>query len=195
MNWSDKLKVLWYTPARTATRSVGYIMWHHHFQSDGDGRVPNHDRQIPRGKEEYYYIVNVRNPYSRLVSLYYLLNLHHSKDFETTFADWFHKQTQSYITIKNNSFCISDCIQKKPDKLIKVENLIEDIQSLFFLNLEDENLQEIIENKIKKNSFLGEFDFPKQNWKNFYNEELADQVYSMCEKDFINFNYDKNSWK
>lgn len=180
---------------RAATRSAGFIMWYYNFESDHDGRVPNHSRFIPKGKEDYYYIVNVRNPYSRLVSLYYLLNLHHQKKFDFSFENWIDKMYETSILVEMNSLCISDCVQKKPDKLIRVENIDDDIKSLFFLDLKDKSLQEIIEQKIKKNLFENEFDFPKKNWKDYYDQRLADRVYSICEKDFINFEYDKNSWK
>lgn len=195
MNWSDQHRVLWYTPIRTATRSVGYIMTHNNFECDLDGRVPNHAHFIPKGKEDYYYIANVRNPYTRLVSIYYLLNLHQLKDFNTNFETWLTRVIAIPNFIQYNAFCISDCTRKKPNKLIRVENLKEDILSLFFLNPDDESLQEIIKEKIEKNVFEKDFDFPKKYWKDFYNQKIANVVYSICQRDFINFGYDKNSWK
>ena len=67
INYCDKLKVIWYTPPRTATRSSQSIQKNFNFEVSG-----LHGIKVPKGKEEYFFIHNVRNPYSRLVSIYRL---------------------------------------------------------------------------------------------------------------------------
>ncbi len=75
MHISEKHKVYWFTPQRTGTRStkellrvMGFQTFDHHFTFDSN-------------KKDYFFVSNVRNPYSRLVSLFYLYS-HHLNDFQ-----------------------------------------------------------------------------------------------------------------
>ena len=67
MNYSDKYKVLWATPIRTASRSCMPIQTYFEFDVIG-----LHGLQIPKGKEEYFFVLNIRNPYIRMISIYHL---------------------------------------------------------------------------------------------------------------------------
>ena len=81
MHCSEKYKVYWFTPSRTGTRStqqflkaLGFKTKDHHFDFD-------------LNKKDYFFVSNIRNPYSRLVSLFYL-NSHHLKVFSRDYKRW-----------------------------------------------------------------------------------------------------------
>ena len=66
MSYSESLKVFWFTPMRAATRSCGVIMKRFDFTELSHEFIKN------KLHEQYYLVSNIRNPYSRLVSIYYL---------------------------------------------------------------------------------------------------------------------------
>ena len=65
MPYSKELKVFWFLPMRAATRSCRPIVEYFNF-SDSNQHWFINDLEYM----DYYLIANVRNPYSRLVSLY-----------------------------------------------------------------------------------------------------------------------------
>jgi hypothetical protein len=187
MNYSDKHKILWATPRRTATRSC--IPIQEYFKFD---LVGQHELQIPKDKKDYYFIFNTRNPYNRMVSLYHLFCFHSNLKSDD-FGNWIrqkllidsHRQKKSdYQTF------LSVNIQRKPDLIIRIENLYHDILKIPILTDNSDELFEIIDNNILKNNYLSHNDYKK-----FYNQDLADTVYSYLEEDFLYFDYDKDSWK
>jgi hypothetical protein len=75
MNYTDKHKLLWFAPIRTASRAVGCVLRHLEFIDGVTGRsleraAHNHVLASPRGKSDYGLICNVRNPYTRMASVY-----------------------------------------------------------------------------------------------------------------------------
>jgi hypothetical protein len=188
MNYSDKYKVLWATPIRTATRSCAPIQKYFGFEISG-----KHGFQIPKGKEQYFFVLNTRNPYTRMISIYHLFCIH-SNLIPNDFNNWIRKKL--YEEIKHHGqtldyeFFLKKRITKIPDLLIRVENLYSDILKLpFFMDNSDE-LFDIVNDNILKNGYSSGYDY-----KEFYDQDLADYVYSYLEEDFVFFNYSKDSWK
>jgi len=205
MNYNDELKVVWITPTRTGTRSSGVIMSKLNFKNDIDkvqyGGVV-HGIGIPDGKDKYELIVNIRNPYSRMVSLYYLY-LNNSKEFNQSFYRWV-KSNLSFPDY-NENFFISDSLKKLskvPDLYVRMENFENDINSIWFVKENFNFLEQILKNSIEKNDFdLDEFQInvhgfiKKESWKEYYNDEISEFVYEKMRREFDFFSYDKNSWK
>jgi hypothetical protein len=197
MNWSDELKVIWLLPMRTGARSVGQILLKLGFQSSIKDTFPDHALLFPESMSEYQVICNVRNPYSRIVSLYFLTQNNLRKEF--TFQ-YFVENIFEILKGKNTFGIYVNLIRNKkiPDKIIRFENFIEDIMSLDLIQLKYHDLEKTINDHIIFNNFLTEHSEVKKkftSWKEMYNEELAEIVYNSMEEDFINFNYEKNSWK
>ena len=199
MNWSDELKVVWITPMRTGTRSSGEIMWKLNFKTTDNKRPPIHSISVPIGKEDYYLVFNCRNPYSRMVSMFYL-TMSRENNFNQTFRSWV---DWNFILMEEyfNIFLYPriKMLPKTPDYFVRIESFSEDIKSIWFVKENEKILSDVIENNINKNGFDKEFSekgFDKKNsWKEYYDEEIADVVYKKLKIDFDYFNYDKNSWK
>ena len=202
MNYNDDLKVVWITPMRTGTRSSGAIMHKLNFKSEINNihqKETVHGIGIPKGKEDYKLIVNIRNPYSRMVSLYYL-HMYNSKQFNQVFDRWV-KSNLSFSDYNKSFFILESLKQlpKLPDFYIRMENFEDDIKSLWFVKENFDLLEQTINDNIEKNRYLTEFEeygFTKKNsWKEYYNEEIAEIVFLKLKGEFDFFNYDKNSWK
>jgi hypothetical protein len=203
MNYNDDLKVVWITPTRTGTRSSGAIMSKLDFKSENNNirqKETVHGIGIPEGKEDYKLIVNVRNPYSRMVSLYYL-EMNNSKQFNQSFDRWV--KSNLYFSDYNINFFISESLKKLPklpDLYVRMENFKNDINSLWFVKENFDFLEQTLKHNIENNLYdSDEFHSngfkKKESWKEYYNEEISEFVYKKMKNEFDFFNYDKNSWK
>jgi hypothetical protein len=196
MTYSDELKVCWFTPQRTATRTTHILLKELGFKTLG-----THEFNLPKERSDYRLISNIRNPYSRLVSTFFLYSSH-NKRFDLNFKKWcdyalndeifaIDYQLKYHIPIKN--------VGRKFYKFIRVENYVDDLKSLDFINLENPRIQDIWEKNILKNGYTHEFKQiqteERKTWYDFYNEEIADLVFSTLKEQFDFFGYEKNSWK
>ena len=190
MNYSDSLKINWITPTRTGTRSCIKVHNFYNFNIFG-----THDINLTEYRKDYQLIFNIRNPYSRIVSLYHLWLIHNPTKNSVNFETWInvvlddlHKNSNYYTIFLDK---IINQLPKVPDYYLRIEFLEKDLRNLWFIDNGSIELNEVIEDSIKKNNFLSS-DIP---WQSFYNQKLADFVYSRTEEQFELFNYNKNYWK
>lgn len=190
MPFCNKRKIFWYTPARTASRSIGTILEFLNF------KYPfSHDFWGMADKLDYFSIWTVRNPYNRIVSLYNW-EFENNNKFNVSFLDWVKAQFENPISTSDKLSNYIHVYKNKnlPKRVVKYENLKED---LFKLDLIKTNLNEgllsVIKNQIDNNNYkniLG-----RTNWKELYNEKIADFVLKTLDYEFEMFNYNINSWK
>jgi hypothetical protein len=181
---------------RTATRST-----HRLLKTIGFGGLNSHIFKFPPTRREYMLISNIRNPYSRMVSLFYIYSVHKER-FDLNFENWceyavndeefdyrYQLRYESIIKSTGRSF----------DKFIRIESYSEDLKTLSFIDLSKPETQEVWNNSILKNRFKNEFKFietdGRKSWFDFYNQKLADLVFNKLEEQFNLFGYDRNSWK
>jgi|LauGreDrversion4_2_1035121.scaffolds.fasta_scaffold322079_3 hypothetical protein len=196
MTYSDELKVCWFTPQRTATRTTHTLLRQLGFISLG-----THVFNFPKERYDYRLISNIRNPYSRLVSTFFLYSLH-KKRFDIDFKKWcdyvlndekfaIDYQLKYHIQIKS--------VGRNFDNFIRVESYAEDLKKLDFIDLTNPEIKDVWDNNILKNGYTHEFKSiqteDKKTWYDFYDEEIADSVFSKLEEQFDFFGYEKNSWK
>ena len=175
---------------RTATRSCSEIQKKLDFDKNS-----THFVNIPKDKQDYYLVVNIRSPYPRLVSLYKLNCIWKSIEFSTIgFYEWL-----IFIFNNPNRFTIYldilySNLPKIPDSFVRTEFLETDLKNLWFINENFDFLEETFNNQILHNGYLNEYNtiIP---WQSFYNEEIADLVYSKTKNQFKLYNYNKNYWK
>ena len=194
MSYSEKFKVVWLNPMRTATRSCISFQKKLGFEEWGV-----HSFQIPKERDDYQIIVNIRNPYSRLVSLYKINCIWKKTEFVIEgFEPWVTHALHDDNRIENISTVhldlLIDNLPKKPDVFVKIETLEDDLKKLWFIKDNLELLSSDFESQINNNRYINEYreHIP---WQNFYNQELADFVYQKTQKQFEMFNYEKDSWK
>lgn len=194
MAFSDKLKIFWYNPIKTATKSSHFVQKFFGFKS------LNHEYLKPEQKN-FFVISNFRNPYARYVSVYFASYPDKSPNIET-FRRYVKKKIYeethmpfSTIPISYDLCKIFESAKRFPDKLIKLENFYDDIMSLDFVkeNICDE-LEKILKENIEYNNFHHDGKM-RPIWKEFYDEETANLVYNHLYDNFVLGNYEKDSWK
>ncbi len=196
MTYSDEYKVCWFTPQRTATRTTHTLLKTLGFLSIG-----THSFRLPPERFDYRLISNIRNPYSRMVSLFFLYSLH-KVNYKLNFELWceyalndqqFENDYQVRYDLKIKS------VGRDFDKFIRVETYAEDIKSLNFIDLSNPEIDKVYQNNVLKNGYTHEFKKiqteERQSWQDFYNQKIADLVFSKLEDQFNFFNYNRNSWK
>jgi len=198
MNYSDKHKVCWVTPMRTATRTCIKIQNFFDFDKFGHHDITNYE-----DKKDYDVIFNIRSPYSRIVSLFKIFCYHHNNytvDFNlwlNNVTDETHRRANFYYTIHLDD--TMSLIHKPPSYFIKLEFFENDLKKIPFIQNNLVSLSDIFENEIRKNGFSNEFarysEKMSQPWQSYYNQESADLVYSSTENQFNIFNYNRNYWK
>lgn len=212
MNTSKELGFIWWATAGCASRSTsmfitvagcndlynhvdGWYVWK-------EGAF-THRQGIPEGFEDYSIICNTRNPYSRAISAYLdeFVDVNGSW-YGMSFAEWLeksyfdsHRYPKETPDFYMNTW---DEIGRKPDYIIKMEDMLESIRKIPFLaNLpnQEEAAEYLVKNNHKyenpNDEYVGEF----QHFQKYYTQELADLVYNNLKEYFDYFGYDKDSWK
>lgn len=213
MNVSHKLKLIWWAPARNATRAVSEVLCHYNFynyeineKADLRTTYHTHTCKIPTGLENYDILLQVRNPYSRLVSIWHLdcfttkngEDLYITKPFKEYIED-IHKITNLHY---------EECLKiKLPKYIIKYESLEKDMLNLPFLDLTNADVKTAWNRFIVNNGYTGEgpnnetgflkrsLNLNYADWQSYYTEHTADLVYKNYAEQFAAFNYTKDSWK
>jgi hypothetical protein len=184
MNVSHRHKTIWWAPERTGTKITREILQNYNFlifDSKTDKEVPMEERSVShlnRISEEYsdYTLIsNIRNPYDRVFSIFlttFYENIALEKklhdEIRKTFNCWvsnaFTAQKMSVkldtnYSAKNidlNYFSKWVFNEKKPDFLIRMENLVEDLEKLDFVksdsNWDSLKIQQIVGNNVFKNN-------------------------------------------
>ena len=189
MNYSHELKVNWVTPIRTAARACTDIQKYYKFDVSG-----SHGTSIGN-RREYQLIFNIRSPYTRLVSIYHLWQIHNPNNDSVQFEDWF----KNYIDEMNSKIDyytvfldkVVKLLSKTPDFYVRLEFLESDLRNLWFIDNESTEFNNIIEKVVQTNIYKSS----EVPWQSHYNQRVADLVYSKTEKQFELFNYNKNYWK
>ena len=194
MSYSDKFKVVWLNPMRIGTRSCISIQKRLGFEECG-----SHNFIIPKEREGYQIVINIRNPYSRIVSLYKLNRIWEHREFNIKdFEPWVRDALDDAKIRLNISTIHLDLLinqlPKKPDLYVKIERFDEDLKKLWFIQDNLDLLKSDFEIQINENQYINEYN-SNIPWQNFYNLELANFVYEKTQKQFNMFNYEKDSWK
>jgi hypothetical protein len=143
----------------------------------------DHTCDLFDGHENYSIISTARNPYSKFVSFYKFMGAD-NRDIE--FYDYVHEliiNKPSKLTIYN---------KRVPDYFIRQEHVFEDYLKIPFIKNSDfyksGQLKDLCDKKINhnKNSY---------DYREYYNQDIADLVYYNFSKYFDLLGYDKNSWK
>jgi len=188
MNFSEKFKIRWYLPPRCGSRSTFKILRFFKFS------LNNHSFLLNDKQSDYQTIFNIRNPYFRLISLFYL-HCEMEKNFSRDFKKWsIAVLKERSVFVFNNPYDLEinlKLLGRNPNHFVKIENFYEDLIKIPIIQ---DNMSVDLENVFQKAVHSNEY---KNNFKGniFYDEELADIVYDKLKYQFEVFDYNKNSWK
>lgn len=213
MNFIHSEKTVWLLPERTATRTVGQLLnfWEVQIYEGDEYKtcVPHknlagdfsqglrHEWNIPEEYHHYDFLLNVRNPYTRMKSYYYSLFLKNdcTDDCHLTFSEFVVKYCKMAGGMLHH-FRFEQVYEqiKPPIIVVKYENLAEDLKKIPFINKKLEESDEFRsewERVVTKNIFTRET--AGESYK--YTQEEADLIYDRFQTQFEMFGYDKESWQ
>ena len=210
MNVSHKHRVVWWAPPRTASRALSEVLCHYDFFNATIGEHANlreyphsHDCVMPAGLEDYDLLLQVRNPYSRMVSCWHIDCFTSPDNEQLVITKDFEKFVLDGVTGFATNY--EETLKKEPKYIVRYEQLAEDVKKLPFVNVND--IWTGFERCILNNAYTNEGphnqtgNLPRNtlnknyaDWQSFYNEKLAEIVYKRFYNQFIKFNYSKDSW-
>lgn len=193
-------KFVYYAPPKTGTRSLGDMLIQQGFIPNQVGKHEVTDETLCGVTDEYFHFITVRNPMSRMVSMYKHMQ---QKTFPAGLwppdqqrlhnlakrmglhqfvldVDWEESKCADFFAPQSVYFdAMSKC-----NKIVRLESFAEDLKDLPFLSLPDH--------------------IPHRNhrvdvWQEYYykfrTEEVVDKVAQYYASDFLNFEYSPESWR
>lgn len=164
---------------RTANRAMHYAL----LRLPGAFRAGYlHEMGVPPECHEYFTFCCVRNPYQRFLSYYRWRRQKHPWG-----GDAIGMSFEQYISAMEKGQLGPSTIRGhtenlRLDKVIRFEELPDSLLELnLFKGVDDFRL-------VKHGQKLS------RHWKQFYDPQTADRVYQLCQSDFEEFDYDRNSW-
>lgn len=216
MNVSIEHKLVWLAPERCATQITKKIFENYRFFSlvkESDEKLVSfsqnsysHSNHILEKFKNYQLIVNLRNPYDFVFSIYlnkYLKKplTRNSEKISFNFNKWIKR---SFI---NHGYAVFPCpfyndpnsFFKKwvfndeiiPNYVIRLENLEKDILELPFISTESEEKKEKIRNLISNNGFINK---RYVTFDESYEIESAKLIYHYFKSSFHKFGYSPYSF-
>jgi hypothetical protein len=199
---SEKYKYVFVSVMKSGTHSMYNILQKKfkgmHYPRDfngNNGRGPYHVNVIPEKYSEYYKFTVVRNPYSRAISAWNVcVNIEpYCSNYKNVLKDkTFLEFSQWLASFKapGRAGYVVEPMHKwlQPagsfDKIIHIEDIDTEFKELPFT----ESVS-----RFKIPNLLDRTD--KENWKQNYTQEIADNVFNWAKKDFELYGYERDSWK
>lgn len=200
---SEQEKLAVFLPIKTGTIHATFILNHYNFKTNIYGKdddslileedylIHHHNEVIPKGYEDYDVIYTTRNPYTRILSMYFYQKKVMENDipYTKTFKEYFANSANSGWNHVKSSFNFI----KIPKYILRMEHLYHDYTQIPFIRDSKLNksgiLYELCEKKIHAK---------KQETKSlteYYTQDMADHVYETFKQYFDVTGYDKDSWK
>jgi len=199
---NNKKKWIYIGPPKTGSTALSYILTDGKYNKNDSfedlnvnfegteingQHTPWPPKKLSSKYNDYYVFISVRNPFSRIVSLY-----NHWKYGENYKESLFSKEKnlEQFMnlvlnkSLSNNGFfdiTITNWVSKY-NSFIKQENLHNDLKKL---NIHSNDFEIPIINKNEKVE-------SKKNWKKEHNKTTIEMTIKWAEKDFYNFQYSKD---
>jgi hypothetical protein len=183
MNVNHDYKAIWWLPQRTASRSVSNIPAYYNFFCIPENaylrEAYTHGIGIPPGCEDYLIICNVRNPFAHVVSQWHWRCFSQDPNSPDPIISC---SFQDYVKQVNGMSELATIFQqaRKPDIYFRIENYMEDLAKIPFVDLTDPKLTGLIDFELKNNRYTDEGKFMLQrnpheyrltDWRSYYQTE------------------------
>jgi hypothetical protein len=207
ITFSDKHKVVLWTPQRTGSTHATFIFTHFDFmtifyseetaefgkKSDINSIRHHHSCRLFDFHQNYDVIMTTRNPYSKFISaFFYYSDMHNRGTSINDFRKFFVKETDN-PSVFHHSYQGYETI---PKYFLRIENLYEDYQKILFIKNSKLNecglLKDLCEKKLNKNYNI---DNKKLSTKDFFTMDMIDYFYTTFRNAFDIDGYDKDSYK
>jgi hypothetical protein len=156
-----------------------------------------HETNVPDEYKDFFIFTTVRNPFERMVSIWNaLINLEEYRvrylpivggESFSDFVHWITKQTKESRPKGRGAAVLttqSEWLEGiRVDQYLKLENIDKEIQTLpFYSNAKEQPFERVPKVLARKHVV----------WNDLKNDELRSLIVNWANKDFENFNYDKN---
>lgn len=184
-NVSEKYRSVWFAPERTGSRKVAEILFFYDFRCQDKlvfqfGEYHFSHRK-PRDNEfdDYIQICNLRNPYSRVLSLFKRFYSKEQNKNRHTFKKYLREELPRGSML---NMVLNPILSRVPDHIIRLEHMSEDLMKLPFIH---DVLNE------KQVQLFTQHGKEIDEWESFYDQESKDIVYEYCKPHFIFGGYSK----
>ena len=183
-NVSEKYKFLWWAPERTGSRGTANVLSYFDFKlngkvvSDSTTYYYTHQCLYDNQYDGYKIIGNARNPYGRILSIFQNYGGESNINRESFKQYLFDKVTNG----KDSEIIHRPNFIKTPDYILRLEYLEEDYSKLPFVK------NRFTESQIHWLTIHGK---PIVDWEEFYDQEMKEFVYNLCQEQFERFEYGK----
>lgn len=176
-NLSEKYSCVWIAPSRTGSRGTAEILSRYDFKYNNE---PIHNGQLENYchftsdlslLQNYKIICSARNPYGRLLSHYKNYNSE-----KITFREYVMEKRWGSLNL------IEPILSKKPDYLLRLEHLNEDLRKLPFIY--DQLTEKQLDLSLQHDKELN-------IWQDYYDNDMKEIVYISFQNHFIFWNYEK----
>lgn len=217
MNISHKHKTIWWAPERCGTKATAHIFRHFDFEyilnypkTTGGNSYQSHQIILPPEKYgDYKVVASIRNPYDRMLGLYlkfasigassvYDKNNHNQTVFTfSKFIDELFKVKGDGVNLDFNKTILNTFVSKYnfdvtiPTNYIRLENLIEDIGKIDFINNSPLWSSGYIRNYLTENEHITTHPY---KFNSIYTFESAKKVYEYHKHFFLVLGYDPFSF-
>lgn len=221
MNISHKHKTIWWAPERCGTKATAHVLRHYHFEyitkyfnPETPTSYQSHDISLPNEEyNDYQVICSIRNPYDRMLGLF--LNFA-SMGVSSSYNKYNHQQSMYNFSkfidelfrvkkivskldnpINDKEFVIHHYVSKYnfdvtiPKHYIRMENIIEDMGKIDFINESQLWSSGYIKNYLTKNEHITTHPY---KFNSIYTFETAKKVYEYHKQFFLTLGYDPFSF-
>jgi hypothetical protein len=221
MNISHKHKTIWWAPERCGTKATAHIFNHfdfdyirNHNNQKSSSSYQSHEISVPdKNYGDYQVICSIRNPYDRMLGLF--LNFA-SMGASSSYNKYNHQQSMYNFSkfidelfrvkkivpkldkpINYKEFGIHHYVSKYnfditiPKHYIRMENIIEDMGKIDFINESQLWLSGYVKNYLKKNEHITTHPY---KFNSIYTFETAKKVYDYYKQFFLILGYDPFSF-
>jgi hypothetical protein len=200
--YSEEERLAVFLPIKTGTIHTTFILNHFNFRTNIYGKddrlileedylIHHHNEILPKEYEDYDVIYTTRNPYTRILSMYFYEKkvAECNGPYTKTFKEYFSERANFGWGDTKSGFNFI----KTPKYILRMENLYHDYIQIPFIRDSKLNESGILSDLCEKKIHAKKQETKPLN--EYYTQDMADHVYETFKPYFDLTGYDKDSWK
>jgi hypothetical protein len=180
-NVSERFHAVWIAPERTGSRTVAQVLNYCGFLNNQKPisfcgiQTHTHRFHDPHLFQDWIHVCSARNPYARTYSVFKMIEREEKISFEEFVLN-------KIFNTRGKIMFLHPIFQKKPDYIIRLENLKNDLIKIPFVT------ECLTETQLDYMITHGK---PLSSWEEHYSEEMKEIIYETLKHQFLTWGYDK----